>query len=250
MICRMSLRWRSSNAARQPQPFARVRVVRADAHAAELGERNLFGRVVEQHDLQRVARILRLDQLRQRQRDALGRREAILAVQNHAVAAVEHQHRGARALILALHDHQIFVGDVDPARGVGLPAAAGGRRPEPDALALLLGARFALRGVQQRAAGVEVQRVAELVRLRRAGRFDAGRLLARVVAAVAALAERAEQIAQRAVAEKIERLVGDLELDRRLVVAAGRCRPRPCRSARAARGPAASRCSPRRPCAR
>ena len=61
---------------------------------------------------------------------------------------------------------------------------------------------------------VEVQRVAELVRLRRAGRLDAGRLLARVVAAVAALAERPEQIAQRAVAEEVERLVGDLEGDR------------------------------------
>src|SRR5439155_11155830 len=47
--------------------------------------------------------------------------------------------------------------------------------------------------------------------------LDAGRLLARIVAAVAALAQRAEQIAQRAVAEKVERLVGDLEGDRRLV---------------------------------
>ena len=37
------------------------------------------------------------------------------------------------------------------------------------------------------------------------------------MAAVAALAERPEQIAQRAVSEKIERLVGDLERHRRLV---------------------------------
>ena len=74
-------------------------------------------------------------------------------------------------------------------------------------------ARFALDGVQQRRRRVEIQRVAELVGLRRAGRFDAGGLLARVVPPVAALAERAEQIAQRAVAEKVERLVGDLEGD-------------------------------------
>ncbi len=113
------------DAARQPQPFARVRVVGADPHAPELGERNLLGRIVEQHDLQRVARILVLDQLRERQRDALGRREAILAVQDHAVAAVEHQDRRARALILALHDHQILVGDANPA---GRPAV---RRPRP-----------------------------------------------------------------------------------------------------------------------
>ena len=74
-------------------------------------------------------------------------------------------------------------------------------------------------------AAIEVQRVAELVGLRRAGGFDAGRLLPRVVAAVAALAERAEQIAQRAVAEEIERLVGDLEGDRRLVRALSAAAP-------------------------
>ena len=90
----------------------------------------------------------------------------------------------------------------------------------------------ALRRVQQRRGRVEVQRVAELVRLRRAGRFDAGRLLARVVAAVAALAERAEQIAQRAVAEEVERLVGDLERDRRLIGPVPP--PRPWRRSRSA----------------
>ena len=101
---------------RQAQPLARVRVVRADAHAAELGERNLFGRIVEQHDLQRVARILGLDQLGQCQRDAFGRRESILAVENHAVAAIEQEHRRAGALILALHDHEIFVRHRQPRR--------------------------------------------------------------------------------------------------------------------------------------
>ena len=106
----------------------------------------------------------------------------------------------------------------------GLPASAPGFRPEARSpkpgvcSCFLLRARFALRGVEQRAAGVEVQRVAELVRLGRSGRFDAGRLLAGVVAAVAALAERAEEIPQRAVAEEIERLVGDRELCRRLDV--------------------------------
>ena len=79
---------------------------------------------------------------------------------------------------------------------------------------------LALDRVQQRARRIEVQRVAELVGLRRPGRLDAGRLLARVVAAVAALAERPEQIAQRAVAEEIERLVGDLEGDLSLSLAA------------------------------
>ena len=65
--------------------------------------------------------------------------------------------------------------------------------------------------VQDRSAGVQVHRVAELVALRRAAGLDAGRHLARVVAAEAALAERAQQIAERAVAEEVEALVGDLE---------------------------------------
>ena len=65
---------------------------------------------------------------------------------------------------------------------------------------------------------IEVQGVAELVRLGRAHRLDAGGVLASVVPSVAALAERTEQIAQRAVAEKVERLVGDLERRRRLIL--------------------------------
>ena len=80
-------------------------------------------------------------------------------------------------------------------------------------------AGLALDRVQQRAGGVEVQRVAELVRLGRAGGFDARGLLARVVASEAALAERPEEIAKGAVAEKVECLVGHLELHRRLIVA-------------------------------
>ena len=52
------------DAAREPQPFARVRVVRADAHAPELLERDLLGRIVEQHGVQRVAGILRANQVR------------------------------------------------------------------------------------------------------------------------------------------------------------------------------------------
>ena len=78
--------------------------------------------------------------------------------------------------------------------------------------------RLALDGVQQRARRIQVQRVAELVALGRAGRFDAGRLLARVVAAVAALAERPQQIAERTVSQEVQRLVGHFELGRRRLV--------------------------------
>src|SRR5438309_5826110 len=71
--------------------------------------------------------------------------------------------------------------------------------------------------MEKRCRGIEVERVAELVLFRRADRFDAGRLLARVVPSEAALAQGSEQIAKRAVPEKIERLVGHLERDRRLI---------------------------------
>ena len=129
----------------------------------------------------------------ERHGDALGRCEAILAVENHAVAAVEHQHCGAGALILPLRDHQVLIVDVDAARCVARPAA--------------------LDRVEDRGGGVEIHRVAELVWLRRAASFDAGRQIARVVPAGTAVAKRSEQIAQRLVAEEVERLVGDLELD-------------------------------------
>ena len=125
------------------------------------------------------------------------------------MAAVEHQHGRARALVLALDHHQVFMGHVD--------ATACTRCLGAECLVL---ARFALDGVQQRAGGVEIQCVAELVRLGRSGCLDAGRLLARVVTTEAALAERAQQIAQGAVAEEVERLVGDLEGDGRLLVVA------------------------------
>src|SRR5579864_6931283 len=74
---------------------------------------------------------------------------------------------------------------------------------------------LALDGVEQRRSGIQIERIAVFVRLGRRHRLHAGRLFPRVVTAEAALAERSEQIAQRAVAEKIERLVGDLEGDRR-----------------------------------
>ena len=162
--------------------------------------------------------------MRQRQRDALGGREAILAVEDHAVAAVEHDDRGAGALVLALRDHQIGVVDVDDRRHSGSGHSGsfapdlGSRCPDPESRDRPSACRrcTALRIV---AARIEIHRVAELVRLRRRDRFDAGRQVPRVVAAGAAAADRAEQIAQRTVAEKVERLVGDLELHRSGVLA-------------------------------
>ena len=139
----------------------------------------------------------------QRQRHALGGREAIFAVEDHAVAAVEHQDRRARALIFPLRHHEVFVLNIDDRARVVLPRS---RVPVG-----------ALNRVQDGAARIQVQGVAELVGLGRGDRFDAGRVVAGVVAAEAALAERAEQIAQRAIAEEIEALVGHLEPRRRRI---------------------------------
>ena len=127
--------------------------------------------------------------MRQRQRHFLGRSEAVLAVENHAVAAIQHQDRGAGTLVLALVDVQVRVLQIE--RHLGALAADGG---------------------EQRGADIQIQRVAELVALAGTVGLDAGGEVARIVAPEAAAAERAQQILQRLEAQKIERFVGDLEL--------------------------------------
>ena len=99
-------------------------------------------------------------------------------------------------------------------RAAGSPVAGGWRLVAGDRLASRAWRWTAFSSVL---GGVEVQRVAEFVGLRRADGFDARRLVARVVAALAALAERSQHVAQRPVPEKVERLVGHLEGDARLL---------------------------------
>ena len=66
--------------------------------------------------------------------------------------------------------------------------------------------------LDERRGDVQVQRVAELVALGGAAGLDAGGEIARVVASEAGFAQRAQQVAQRLEAEKVQALVGDLEL--------------------------------------
>src|SRR5688500_20080827 len=66
-------------------------------------------------------------------------------------------------------------------------------------------------GVQDRAARVDVERVAELVGFRRRHRLDARAQMTGVVAAGAAPADGSQQVAQRPIAEEVERLVRHLE---------------------------------------
>src|SRR5665213_2412026 len=83
------------NPLRHPQPLAGIGIVRPHLDARQLRNRNLLRRIVKQHQRQRVPGILRADQMPQRHRHALGRSEAVLAVQNHRVGAVQQHHRRA-----------------------------------------------------------------------------------------------------------------------------------------------------------
>jgi hypothetical protein len=67
---------------------------------------------VEEHEVHGVAGILRADEVRERHGDALGRREAVFAVQDHRVRAVEQDDRGAGRLVVGLLDVQVGVLDV------------------------------------------------------------------------------------------------------------------------------------------
>jgi len=79
----------------QPQTFRGIRVIRPHLRGGEFRQRQFFGAVVKQNDLQRVARILRANQVAESQRDFLGRRKTIFAVQNHRMRAIQHHYRGA-----------------------------------------------------------------------------------------------------------------------------------------------------------
>ena len=65
--------------------------------------------VMEEHNLERVARILGANQMRQRQGHFLCRRKPIFAVKNHRMGTVKHDHGGAGRLVVALLDVQIAV---------------------------------------------------------------------------------------------------------------------------------------------
>src|SRR5205814_5716739 len=142
--------------------------------AREFRQRDLFRRIVEQHHVQRIARVLGSNQGGQGERDFLGGREAVLAVKDHAVTAIEHEHRGARTLVFALPHLKVLVFEVE--RHFETASGDGG---------------------EQRCVYVQVQRIAELVTFGRPVRFNAGRKLARVVPAKARLAQRPQQVLQR-----------------------------------------------------
>src|SRR5262249_50061526 len=84
-------------------------------------------------------------------------------------------------------------------------------------------------GVEKSFADIEVECISEFVRAGDAAGFDTGGEVARIVAAKAAAAERAEKILQSFEAEKVDGFVGDFEADlgliavHRLADGAARC---------------------------
>ena len=150
--------------------------------------------------MQRVAGILGADQVRERHGDALGRREAVFAVENHAVAAIEQQHGSAGALVIALVHAQVGIVQLEGQPG---PIAA--------------------HGVEEGGPDVQVDGVAEFIGLGGCRGFYASGQVARVMPPQAALSQRAHQVFERAEAQKIDGLVRDFKTHARLLVTA--CAP-------------------------
>jgi hypothetical protein len=102
---------------REPQSARRVRVVRPDLRLSQPREWDFFCTVMKQHEFDRVARELRANHVCQRQRHLLGGREAVLAVQDHAVRAVQHHDGRGGGLVLGLTHHQVAFLDILEALG-------------------------------------------------------------------------------------------------------------------------------------
>ena len=86
---------RFEDALRHAQALARIGVMRADFDARQLRDRNFFRGVVEEDQRERVAGVLRADEVRERHGDFFRGREAVFSVEDHGVRAVEHDHRRA-----------------------------------------------------------------------------------------------------------------------------------------------------------
>src|SRR5262249_34019502 len=182
------------NALRDAEAFAGVGVKRADLDAGEFAERDFFGGIVEENEIESVPGILCSNEVRERHGDALRGSEAIFAVEDHAMAAIEENNRGARGLIFALVDHQVLVLDFDGDFGA-----------------------VAADGVEESFTDIEIERVAKFVGPRDAAGFDTGGKVACIVAAKAAAPKRAEKILQSFEAEEVDGLVRDFEADLRLI---------------------------------
>ena len=155
----------------------------------ELGQRagpDLAGVVGEADDRQVVARVLRPDERVERDRDLLGRQEA--AAQQHRAAHVDQQHRRGLRQLLGPVDLEVGRARGGPADHRVAARAAGAFSSRPRALNSV-------------AAQVEVERVAELVRL--------GRLVALPSPPAAVDPVPAERVALEPREQVVEHLLAD-----------------------------------------
>src|SRR5437879_2501249 len=69
-------------APRQPQTLGGVRVIWTNLRRRELCQRQFFSRVMKQNDFQRIARVLRANQMTKSQRDFLCGRKPVFTIEN------------------------------------------------------------------------------------------------------------------------------------------------------------------------
>ena len=155
----------------------------------QLAQGNLLGHISEGDHAQGVTRKLRANEVGEGQRHPLGRREAILAVEEHGVGDVQHEHGSARRPILGLVHHEVLVFQIER---------------HPDSLPL--------DGAFQRRRHVEVERVSELVGLARSVRLHACGEVRCLMRAETGLAKRREEISECPIPQEVHPLLSEFEL--------------------------------------
>ena len=169
-------------------------IAHVPAHLGQLGRAQLARARREADHEEVVAREARAHQVIERERDALGGREA--AGPRHRPAHVEQQHRGGERVVVALAQLEVVDAQLDRQR----------ERPAGR------GARAALHRREQRAHDVDVERVAELEGPRLVGARQRGAARVDLVRAGPILARAPRRPGQRVRADAADRARRELRV--------------------------------------